>query len=115
MVVFGVTLATAIWVFSKNNVSAHRDLLVSAISHIASDAVQYRHRPKPSGGGGSFAGYQVPQRLLESEHATLSAKDSAGYVLTILATSTHGLGSVSARVRGDGALGNFSYTGEFAD
>ena len=42
MMIFGVALSSAMWVFSKNNVTSHRDLIVSEISHIAADAFQFR-------------------------------------------------------------------------
>ena len=99
LIVFGVALASGIWVFSRKNVAAHRDELVIEITHIAADAFQYRHRPKSIGGGGnSYAGYRIPLKLRENDRAQFSATDSAGAKLSIVASSTDGLGSVSAMV-----------------
>jgi hypothetical protein len=116
LLVLGATLASAIWVFSRNNVSSFRDMLVSEITHIAADAVQFRARAKSSGGGGgSYGGYKIPPRLRANSHAVFSATDSAGQTLVIIASSTRGLGSVSAKAGRDGAMRDVSFTGEFAE
>ena len=104
------------WAFSKKNVSAHRDELISEVTHIASDAYQYRHRPKSiGGGGGSYGGYQIPNKMQSLGHAAFTVTDSAGEELTIEATSTRGIGSVAAKIGRDGEIRNFSYTGEFLE
>jgi hypothetical protein len=116
LIVFGVALAVAMWAFSKKNVSAHRDQLISEVTHIASDAFQYRYRPRGvGGGGGSYGGYRVPNQLQTNGHAEFSVSDSAGETLSIQAISTHGIGSVSAKIGRDGEIHDFTYTGEFLE
>ena len=116
LMVFGVSLASAIFVFSKKNVTAHRDELVSEITQVGADAFQYMHRPKLfGGGGGSYTGYRVPEKLRTNEHAAITVSDSAGDKLTIVATSSLGIGSVAVKIDQIGTLQDFAYTGEFME
>jgi hypothetical protein len=116
LVIFGMALASAMWAFSKKNVTAHRDELISEVTFIASDAFQYRHHPKAiGGGGGSYAGYHIPSALKSNGHAEFTVTDSADEELTIEATSVRGIGSVAAKVSRNGEIHNFSYTGEFLE
>ena len=116
MMIFGVALSSAMWVISKNNVTSHREIIVNEISHIAADAFQYIHRPiATGGGGGSYRWYRVPDQFRANEHAGFAAKDSAGEILTIVATSSRGIGTVIAKVDLEGKFLGFSYTGEFTE
>jgi hypothetical protein len=114
LALFGTALAVIVWVFTSNNVTARRDALVAQMTGIATDAVRYRHLPRPQGGGGSYAGYVVPKSMRATKQAEFTATDSAGVVLTIVATSSGGGGTVTATMRRDGELRDFRYAGEFA-
>lgn len=111
---FGVAMAVVVWIFMSNNMTAHRDALVTELTLVAGDASSYRLRSRPNGGGGSFTGYRIPNQLRSTRHAEIVATDSAGVSLTIVATSTGGMGTVTAKLRADGKLREFTYTGEFA-
>lgn len=116
LLVFGVALASAMWTFSMKSVSAHRDELISEVTHIASDAFQYRHRPRAiGGGGGSYGGYQIPTSLRKNGHAEFTVSDSAGETLTIEAVSSRGIGMVATTIGLDGEIHGFSYSGEFLE
>ncbi len=111
---FGVAMAVVVWVFTSNNMTAQRDALMTELTIVAGDASSYRLRSRPLGGGGSFKGYRIPNQLRSTRHAEIVATDSAGAMLTLVATSTGGMGTVSAKLRSDGKLRDVVYSGEFA-
>lgn len=114
LIVFGVALASAIGIFSRKNITAHRDEMLSEITQIAADAYQFRHRPRSiDGGGGSYTGYRIPEKLKANDHAEFAVAESAGVQLRIVGTSTHGLGSVAVDVDNEGTLKEINYDGEF--
>ncbi len=116
LLIFGVALGSALWAFGKKNVSAHRDELISEVTHIASDAFQYRARPKSiGGGGGSYGGYHIPYRLGANDHAEIKVSGSPADEIVIEAVSTMGMGKVAATIGSDGEIHAFSYTGEFLE
>ncbi len=116
MLVFGVSIASAIWVFGKNNINTHRDELINEINHIAADAFQYRLRPvQMGGGGGSYTGYHIPSKLVGKLKSSIDVETLDPYHLSLTATSSLNVGSVKATMDEKGKLSDYSYSGQFIE
>jgi hypothetical protein len=64
VIIVAIAIAVGLNLFSANSITVNRDAIVNDINMIASDAQQHYLRPVAmGGGGGTFNGYQLPQRL----------------------------------------------------
>jgi hypothetical protein len=117
MVIFGIGIASALWVFGQRNVSAHREEILNDLNHIAAHMYQFRLRPTElGGGGGTYFGYKIPDKLASNEVATFSIIEHASPdTMTIEARSVHNLGVVTAMINATGQLSGHRFTGEFAE
>jgi hypothetical protein len=94
----------------------NRDQVIGGLWRVSMDAYQYKVLPKNlNGGGGSYAGYQVPASLrsIESnEYAAVSVTDTS---FSILGSSTQypGAGIQGTYNRHGQLSGNFKFSGSF--
>ncbi len=95
-------------------IQSNKDALINDLNNLAANAYQYRIRPTTmGGGGGSYAGYKIPQRLSSNDNGQFEAIVSNDSTVTFIATSSLKLGTVKALLIKEGRLGMFEYTGEF--
>jgi len=60
--------------FTSVRTAALKDAMTEHLVTLGSNAYQYRHRPAPlRGGGGSYSGYVIPDRLSSDEYGTYTA------------------------------------------
>ncbi|MBI4429974.1 MAG: hypothetical protein HY562_12750 [Ignavibacteriales bacterium] len=91
----------------------HLDALVNQLNYLGNLVLQYRIRSKQDGGGGgSFAGYELPSTLTTTPDGTFEATVLSGNSVELTATSVHGRGTVSVRVNASGTLGGWKFGGE---
>jgi hypothetical protein len=70
VIIVGISLAVAIAQFGSQSMDANKDGVTSTLINIGADAYQYKLRPGVMGGGGNtYLGYNVPNRLKSDEHA----------------------------------------------
>jgi hypothetical protein len=117
ILVFGVAVGAAIWVFGTKNLEAYRSGIVNDLTHIASDAYLFRMKPAAlGGGGGSFGGYAIPAQLRTTGFGVYEVSESSsGDTLILRATATRRLGTVEARVETTGFLKILGYTGDLVE
>jgi hypothetical protein len=99
----------------KTAVDSVRDTITMDFMNIRARAYEYRNRPASNGGGGGkFVGYLSAQ--------TSSLDGQAHYefwidpdVILVKAVSTHGMGTMSARIDAGGNLTGWYYTGRLSE
>jgi hypothetical protein len=114
IMVFGVAVAGAIWIFGVRNIQMRRDHIVADINRLAADAFQYRLRPASmGGGGGSYAHYSIPEKLRVTPLAAYEiSQTSSPETLIILAVAARDLGTITASVDPGGMVRITARTGE---
>jgi len=113
IIITAVGIAVGVQLFGGSSVLSNRDALVNDINNIAANAAQYRSRLSAmGGGGGSFVGYIIPDKLQENDDGSFTTTNSPGTCM-VTATSALGFGTVSATIDSVGKVGVWTYTGEF--
>jgi hypothetical protein len=99
----------------KSALDSLREIISSDFTGIAARAFEYKKRPAANGGGGgSYSGYLSAQIASTDGNVTYEIVIDPN-VIYLNAVSTHGLGSVRARVDGSGKLSGWYYTGKLAE
>ena len=119
VIIVGIAIAVGISMFSSGSVQANRDGIVNDLNNLAANAYQFKIRPVTMGGGGNVynaggpggSGYTIPTKLANNENGAYTATKTATAV-TFTGTSAN-YGTVVAVCDSTGALGNFTYTGQF--
>ena len=113
VIVVGIAIAAGIYLFSGKSVSSNKDAILDDLQNLGQYAYRYKMRPEPLGGGGrTYSGFTLPNKLQTNENAGYSTSANPQAV-TFTATSKFGYGTVVAVLDSSGALGNFTYSGEF--
>ena len=113
VIFIGVAIAVALFHFSSAARSLNKDGLIHGINTLASFASEYRLRPPNlGGGGGSFVGFDIPEKLATTDVGMYTATVSRNSIL-FMGTSSLGYGTVQAMLDSAGQLKNFMFTGEF--
>jgi hypothetical protein len=64
VIIVGIAIAVGLQLFQSGSVGANQDAIINDIMNVAAHAQQYMIRPTSmGGGGGSFTGYVLPNRL----------------------------------------------------
>jgi hypothetical protein len=101
VIIVGIAIAVGISMFSSGSVQANRDGIVNDLNNLAANAYQFKIRPTTmGGGGGSYTGGTY-------------IRSNAAQAVTFTGTSGAGYGTVVAVCDSSGALGGFTYTGQF--
>ncbi len=113
VIIVGIAVAVGIWLFSTTTVGSNRDAIINDLMNLSQYAYRYRLRPEPLGGGGRrYQGFSIPDKLAKNDNATFSANVQVNSV-TFTAVSALGFGDITVTLDSAGALGTYSYTGEF--
>jgi len=116
VIIVGIAIAVGISMFSSGSVQANRDGIVNDLNNLAANAYQFKIRPTTmGGGGGTYTGgsaYAIPTKLASNENGTYT-RTNAAQAVTFVGTSSTGYGTVTAVCDSSGALGSFTYTGQF--
>lgn len=115
-IMVGITIVVAITIFGSASVGSNKDSIVNDLNNLAADALRYRSLPGTLGGGGrSYVGYVVPRKLETNENASYAPTTpvSTADVISFVATSSVGYGTITAILDRDGKLASFAYTGDF--
>jgi hypothetical protein len=115
VILIGIAIAVGISTFQAQNVRSNLDAMINDLSHIASNAYQYRKRPaKLAGGEGDYSLYEIPPGLVSNSNATYTIDSQSQTELTILATSAlDPENTITATIDAEGTLGGWIYTGAF--
>ncbi|MBZ0200928.1 MAG: hypothetical protein K8H86_13740 [Ignavibacteriaceae bacterium] len=88
IVVVGLAIAVSIGIFRENAIVSKRDILINECVTIGQLALSYYQMPTNFGGGGkSFIGWDIPEKLKTSENGTFNATINADNVIL------HGVGN----------------------
>ncbi|MBI3005657.1 MAG: tetratricopeptide repeat protein [Ignavibacteriales bacterium] len=91
----------------------HVDALMNQLNHVAGLVHQYRLQSKlDGGGGGSYAGYELPPTLMSTLEGTFSAKVISGSSVELTASSVLGRGMITAKVGASGKLSSWTFEGQ---
>ena len=113
VIVVGIAIAVGIAMFSGTSVSSNKDAIVNDLMNLGQYAYRYKLRPEPLGGGGRYyTGFVIPSKLASNENASYATVVSPNTV-TLVATSALGFGTITSVLDSAGALGTYTYTGEF--
>ena len=116
VIIVGIAIAVGISMFSSGSVQANRDGIVNDLNNLAANAYQFKIRPTTMGGGGGSytggSGYVIPTKLASNENGRYT-RTNAAQAVTFVGTSGAGYGTVTAVCDSSGALGQFTYTGQF--
>lgn len=98
------------------DVESNRDAIINDLNNLSALTYQYRIRPKSMGGGeGSYTDFKLPPRMASNENASYETLIVEATRVRYRATSAKGNGTVEASIDGDGQLGDWTYTGKFAE
>lgn len=119
------------WVIRSSARTGHsvlfsKDEIVNVMGELKIAADVYRIIPHPKGGGGSYKGFQIPERLQKTRFAEFSAEAELDHI-RFHARSTVNVGTrfmdgpstpvpdatVSVTLRSNGRFENWNYTGLF--
>ncbi|MBI3006084.1 MAG: hypothetical protein HYY49_11820 [Ignavibacteriales bacterium] len=111
-----VYLVVGLSYFATASIVANRDAIRNDLMNIAAQAYEFRLRPLGiDGGGGSYAGYELPRVRRENENATYELLLRTGDTLIILGTSAGYPGAtLTAVVDANGDIVRSRYTGDFS-
>ena len=112
IIIISIGIAMGVQLFGASSTTANRDALINDINNLAANAKQYRSKIRSMGGGGnSYVGYILPDRLAANDNGSFSlAIQPASIVIT--GTSALGYGTVVATIDSNGAAGDWNYTGD---
>ena len=112
IIITAIGIAVGIQLFGASSTGANRDALINDINNIAASAKSYRSKISAmGGGGGSYVGYVLPDKLNNNDDGSFSLAISPASIV-ITGTSALGYGTVEATIDSNGAAGNWNYTGE---
>ena len=113
VIMVGVAIAVGLAMFSPTLAESNKDAIVNDLMNISQYAYRYKLTPVPFGGGGRvYTGFQIPDKLNQTDYATYSANPT-GQVVDFTATSKLGFGTVSATLDSMGTLGQFTFSGDW--
>jgi len=113
IIMVGVAIAVGIAMFSPTLAESNKDAIVNDLMNISQYAYRYKLTPVPFGGGGrTYTGFVIPDKLANSEDATYEASPS-DQTCTFTAVSKLGFGTATVVLDSSGLLGNFSFDGEW--
>ncbi len=113
VIMVGVAIAVGMAMFGPTLAESSKDAIVNDMMNISQYAYRYKLTPVPFGGGGrTFSGFIVPEKLKENENATYEATPAV-QTCTFTATSKLGFGTVVAVLDSTGTLGTFSFVGDW--
>ena len=76
-------------------------------------AYRYKLTPIPYGGGGrSYAGFTIPEKLNDNDNASYVSSPLANSVI-FTATSKFGYGTIDAVLDSTGTIASYSYVGQW--
>ena len=114
VIIIAIAIAVGLLMFGTASVGSNKDALINDVAGLAANACQYRLRiTAMGGGGGSFAGYTIPARIVSNDNGTLAVVSATRSTIVFCATSALGYGSITTTVDSSGSMSNFTYTGEF--
>ena len=112
-IIVGVAIVVGIILFSGTSVGSNKDAIINDMQNLGQYAYRYKLRPEPLGGGGRFyTGFNIPAKLASNDNGTYSSAVTSNTV-TFTGISALGYGGVSAVLDSNGALGTFTFTGDF--
>lgn len=113
VIVVGVAIGVGLQLFAGTSIGSNRDAIINDLMNLGQYAYRYKLTPIPYGGGGrSYTGFSVPDKLDDNDNAAYAASPSASSV-TFTATSNFGYGTITAVLDSAGTLGGFSYVGQW--
>jgi len=113
IIMVGVAIAVGLAMFSPTLAESNKDAIVNDLMNISQYAYRYKLTPVPFGGGGrTYTGFMVPDKLADSEDASFVATPGV-QTCTFTATSKLGFGTVIVVLDSMGHLGDFSFEGEW--
>ncbi len=112
-IIVGIAIIAGIFLFSNTSVSSNRDAIIADLQSLGQYAYRYKLRPEPLGGGGLFyTGFTIPSKLASNDNGSYSSTVAASSV-TLIGQSAFGYGTITAVLDSTGALGTFTYSGDF--
>lgn len=110
---FSMLTATGCSTIINRPLIAERDNIISALYRLGGDAAAYCNSPvNRQGGGGSFAGWSMPDTLANQPFAWFTAEVQDTCVV-LKATSKNERGAIQAIVLRNGRLVQWTYWGDF--
>ncbi len=115
VIIVGIAIAVGITMFSSSSIQSNKDGIINDLNNLAANAYQYRIRPTTmGGGGGSYTGYVVPQKLQTNSNGSYTTTAVAAASITLKGTSSQSSSNtVTAVLDSTGALTSFTYAGQF--
>lgn len=111
ILMIGIAIAVGIAMFSPTLAESNKMAIVNDMMNLSQYAYRYKLKPIPFGGGGkTYTGFTVPDKLSENEDAYYSSTATATTV-SFTGLSKLGFGSVTAVLDSTGQLGTFGFTG----
>ena len=113
VIIVGIAIAVGITMFGSASIQSNKDALVNDLNNLAANAYQYKIRPNTLGGGGnSYTGYTVPQKLSSDDNGFSYAVGTVtSSSCQINGTSTMNTAWIAACVVDDTGKSTITYTG----
>jgi len=113
IIMVGVAIAVGLAMFSPTLAESNKDAIVNDLMNISQYAYRYKLTPTPFGGGGrSYEGFVIPDKIASNEDAVFEASPDV-QTCTFTAVSKLGFGTVTVVLDSTGALGDFTFDGEW--
>lgn len=114
VIVVGIAIGVGIAEFGSESVSANKDAIINDLNNLSINAFQFKMLPTSMGGGSSsYATYVIPSKLVSNADASYAVSAATASRVTFVATSAIGYGTITAICDSTGALGGFTYAGDF--
>jgi hypothetical protein len=114
VIIVGIAISVGLSLFAAQSIQSNKDAMINDMNNLAANAYQFRIRPRSMGGGsGSYASYNIPQRLRSNENGSYVPTPTANEI-TIVGTSVqNATNTITAVVGSNGKLGSWTYGGDF--
>ncbi len=113
VIVVGIAIAVGLSLFNSTSAESNRDAIVNDMMNISQYAYRYKLTPIPYGGGGrSYSGFTIPEKLSNNENATYMSEAGPASV-RFIGTSNYGYGTVAAVLDSSGELSAFTFSGQW--
>ncbi len=116
IVILGIAIAAGVELFGANRTTANRDAIIHDMNEIAVDAIRYKAKPRfMGGGGGSFVGFLIPEKLQKDGNAAYSCTSADSSITLVAVSAIDSSSTVTGTISSDGTLvkSDLVYTGQF--
>lgn len=114
IMVIGVAIAAALGLFGSNQAETNKLAIVNDLNNLRAMAYKFRIRPVTmAGGGGTYAGFTMPSKLLSNENAIYTLSVTADEITVVATSYAQSTNTITVSIDSKGKFTVWTYTGDF--